>query len=171
MGEILGQLGINGSLLLAQIVNFVILLVILRLVLYKPMLNMLESRKLRIAAGLQAAEVARQEAEGERAQLEEQINLERREAMDRIASASQRGETLAGEIEASAREEAQRIIDDAREEADREKQRIINEAQGQIAELAVLAAEKVLDRELADPEAQKAYVSEFLASTNGTTRD
>lgn len=165
MGEIFGQLGINGPFLIAQIVNFVLLLFILRAVLYKPVTNMLESRKQRIAEGLQAAEVARREAEAERAQLQQQLDQERREALDRIAAASKRGETLASEIEANARQEAQRIVADAREDAARERDRIIAEAQDQVAELALLAAEKVLGRELSDREAQRAYVNEFLAST------
>jgi F-type H+-transporting ATPase subunit b len=169
LGEIFGQLGINGPFLIAQIVNFVVLLLILRLVLYKPMLNMLESRKQRIAEGLQAAEVARQEAEAERARLESQLDIERREAMERIAAASKRGETLAAEIEDSARQEAQRLIDEARQEAVRERDRIIGEAQGQIAELALLAAEKVIGRELADREVQRSFVNEWLSS-NGTAR-
>jgi F-type H+-transporting ATPase subunit b len=169
LGEIFGQLGINGPFLLAQIVNFVVLLFILRLVLYKPMLKMLEGRKQRIAEGLQAAEVARREAEAERAKLQEQLDRERRDAMDRIAAASKRGETLAAEIEAGARQEAQRLMTDARDEAAREKERIVAEAQDQIAALALLAAEKVLGRELANREAQTAFVNEFLAS-KGTAR-
>lgn len=167
--DVLGNLGINGPFLLTQIINFVLLLFILRALLYKPMLNMLESRKQRIAESLQAAEVARREAEAERARLQAQLDKERREAMERIAAASRRGETLAAEIEASARQEAQRIINEARAEAEREKERIIAEAQDQIAELALLAAEKVLGRELANREAQRVFVSEFLASTTGAS--
>lgn len=169
MGDIFGQLGINGAFLLAQVFNFVVLLLILRAFLYKPVLRMLESRKQRIAEGLQAAEVARQEADAERAELEAQLDKERREAMERIAAASKRGETLAAEIEAGARQDAQRIMEEARGEAVRERERIIAEAQDQIAELALLAAEKVIGRELADREAQRAFVDEFLAS-NGTAR-
>jgi len=171
--DALNSLGINGPFLLAQIVNFFVLLFILRRFLYRPVLNMLESRKQRIAEGLQAAEVARREAEEERAQLQAKLDSERREAMERIAAASQRGETLAAEIEASARQEAQRIVNEARQEAVREQERIISEAQDQIAELAMLAAEKVLGRELADPEAQRGFVNEFLAasSANGNARN
>ena len=112
--DALSSLGINGPYLLAQIVNFFVLLFLLRLFLYKPVTNMLESRKQRIAEGLQAAEVARREAEAERAQLQTQMEAERREAMDRIAAASKRGETLADEIEAGARLDAQRMIEQAR---------------------------------------------------------
>lgn len=163
-------LGINGPFLIAQIVNFVLLLLILRAFLYKPVLNMLENRKQRIAEGLQAAEVARRQAEVERASLEQQLDLERRQAMERIAAASKRGETLAVEIEANARQEAHQIIAEAREEATRERNRIIAEAQDEIADLALLAAEKVIGRELANREAQRAFVKEFLAS-NGTARN
>ena len=168
--DALSSLGINGPFLLAQIVNFFVLLVLLRLLLYKPLVNMLETRKQRIADGLQAAEVARREAEAERAQLQSQLDSERREAMERIAAASKRGETLAAEIESSARQDAQKILDDARGEAVRERERIIGEAQDQIAELAMLAAEKVLGRELSNREAQRAFVNEFLAS-NGKARN
>lgn len=168
--DALSSLGINGPFLLAQIFNFFVLLFVLRRFLYKPVVNMLETRKQRIADGLQAAEMARREAEAERAQLQAQIDRERREAMERVAAASKRGETLATEIESSARLDAQKILDDARTEAARERERIIAEAQDQIAELAMLAAEKVLGRELSNRDAQRAFVNEFLAA-NGKARN
>ena len=170
--DALSSLGINGAFLLAQIVNFVVLLLILRWVAYGPLMRMLDSRKQRIAEGLQAADVARQEAEAERAQLQARIDQERREAMERIAAASKRGETLAAEIEANAQADARRIVEEARAEALRERERILAEAQQQMADLALLAAEKVLGRELADPAAQRAYVNDFLASAaNGNARN
>lgn len=168
--DALSSLGINGPFLLAQIVNFFVLLFLLRRFLYKPLVSMLETRKQRIADGLQAAEMARREAEAERAQLQSQLDSERREALDRIAAASKRGETLAAEIESGARQDAQKILDDARNEAMRERDRIIAEAQDQIAELAMLAAEKVLGRELSSRETQRAFVNEFLAA-NGKARN
>lgn len=168
--DALSSLGINGPFLIAQIFNFFVLLILLRRFLFKPMVNMLETRKQRIADGLQAAEMARREAEAERAQLQSQLDAERREALDRIAAASKRGETLAAEIEGSARQDAQKILDDARNEAVRERDRIIAEAQDQIAELAMLAAEKVLGRELSSRDSQRAFVNEFLAA-NGKARN
>jgi F-type H+-transporting ATPase subunit b len=168
--DALSSLGINGPFLIAQIFNFFVLFFLLRRFLFKPMVNMLETRKQRIAAGMQAAEMARREAEAERAQLQAQIDAERREAMERVAAASKRGETLAAEIESSARQDAQKILDDARNEAVRERERIISEAQDQIAELAMLAAEKVLGRELSSRDTQRAFVHEFLAA-NGKARN
>lgn len=168
--DALSSLGINGPFLLAQIFNFFVLFIVLRRFLFKPMVTMLESRKQRIADGLQAAELARREAEAERAQLQAQIDTERREAMERVAAASKRGETLAAEIESSARQDAQKILEDARGEAARERERIIAEAQDQIAELAMLAAEKVLGRELSNRDTQRAFVNQFLAA-NGKARN
>jgi F-type H+-transporting ATPase subunit b len=168
--DALSSLGINGPFLIAQIFNFFVWLIILRRFLFKPMVNMLETRKQRIADGLQAAEMARREAEAERAQLQSQIDTERREAMERVAAASKRGETLAAEIESGARQDALKILEDARFEATRERDRIIAEAQDQIAELAMLAAEKVLGRELSNRDAQRAFVNEFLAA-NGKARN
>lgn len=162
--DALSSLGINGPFLLAQIFNFFVLFFLLRRFLFKPMVTMLESRKQRIADGLQAAEMARREAEAERAQLQAQIDSERREAMERVAAASKRGETLAAEIEGSARQNAQKILEDARFEATRERERIVAEAQDQIAELAMLAAEKVLGRELSSRDVQRAFVNQFLAA-------
>lgn len=162
--DALSSLGINGPFLLAQIFNFFVLFFLLRRFLFKPMVTMLESRKQRIADGLQAAEMARREAEAERAQLQAQIDSERREAMDRVAAASKRGETLAAEIEGSARQNAQKILEDARFEATRERERIVAEAQDQIAELAMLAAEKVLGRELSSRDVQRSFVNQFLAA-------
>ncbi len=168
--DALSSLGINGPFLIAQIFNFFVLFFLLRRFLFKPMVNMLETRKQRIADGLQAAEMARREAEAERAQLQSQIDTERREAMERVAAASKRGETLAAEIESGARQDALKILEDARFEATRERDRIIAEAQDQIAELAMLAAEKVLGRELSNRDAQRAFVNEFLAA-NGKARN
>ncbi|MEI2689452.1 MAG: F0F1 ATP synthase subunit B [Anaerolineae bacterium] len=162
--DALSSLGINGPFLLAQIFNFFVLFFLLRRFLFKPMVTMLESRKQRIADGLQAAEMARREAEAERAQLQAQIDSERREAMERVAAASKRGETLAAEIEGSARQNAQKILEDARFEATRERERIVAEAQDQIAELAMLAAEKVLGRELSSRDVQRSFVNQFLAA-------
>ncbi|MCW5860342.1 MAG: hypothetical protein KIS63_18770, partial [Caldilineales bacterium] len=76
----MAQLGINGPFLLAQIINFVVLFLLLRRFLFPPLVKMLDQRRQRIAEGLAAADVARKEAEGERARLMAQIEAERAEA-------------------------------------------------------------------------------------------
>ena len=58
----MAQLGINGPFLLAQIVNFILLYLLLNRFVFPPLRKMLDARKERIAEGLAAADVARQEA-------------------------------------------------------------------------------------------------------------
>ncbi|PIT92009.1 MAG: hypothetical protein COU08_04100 [Candidatus Harrisonbacteria bacterium CG10_big_fil_rev_8_21_14_0_10_42_17] len=64
MKELLQALGIDWKLLLAQAVNFLIVLIILRLTIYKPVLNMLKNRRIKIEKGLQDAEEAGKRLEG-----------------------------------------------------------------------------------------------------------
>ncbi len=58
MQQLLSQLGINGELLLSQAVNFVLLLIVLRIFVYKPLLKLLHDRREKIQGGLVKAEEA-----------------------------------------------------------------------------------------------------------------
>ncbi len=158
----MAQLGINGPFLLAQIINFIILFLLLRRFLYPPLLRMLDERKRRIAEGLAAADIARKEAEAERARLMAQIEAERKEAQARIAAASAEAERVKAEIVAQAQREAEAIKAKAIAEAEAERQRILAEAHRQIAELTVLATERVVRRTL-DESLQRRLIEDFLA--------
>lgn len=158
----MAQLGINGPFLLAQIVNFIILFLLLRRFLFPPLLRMLDQRKQRIAEGLAAADIARKEAEAERARLMAQIEAERKEAQARIAAASAEAERVKAEIVAQAQREAEAIKAKAIAEAEAERQRILAEAHKQIAELTVLATERVVRRGL-DETLQRRLIEDFLA--------
>ncbi len=161
----MAQLGINGPFLVAQIVNFIILFLLLRRFLFPPLLKMLDQRKQRIAEGLAAADVARKEAEQERAKLMAQIEAERAEAQQRIASASAQAERVKADILADANRQAETIKAKAIEEAEAEKQRILTDAQKQIAELTVLATERVVRRGL-DDATQRKLIADFLSETS-----
>jgi F-type H+-transporting ATPase subunit b len=158
----MAQLGINGPFLLAQIVNFIVLFLLLRRFLFPPLLRMLDERKRRIAEGLAAADIARKEAEAERARLMAQIEAERKEAQARIAAASAEAERVKAEIVAQAQREAEAIKAKAIAEAEAERQRILAEAHRQIAELTVLATERVVRRGL-DESLQRRLIEDFLS--------
>ena len=156
------QLGVNGPFLLSQIVNFIILFLLLKRFLYPPLMNMLDERKQRIADSLAAAEVARKEAEEERARLMAQLEAERAEAQKRIAEASAQAEKVRADILAEAKREAEELKARAIQEAEAEKQRILAEAHKQIAELTVLATERVVRHGL-DESMQHQLIEEFLS--------
>jgi len=160
----LDQLGISGGLLVSQIINFLLLVVILRLVLYKPVLNMLDQRKERIAQSMKDAErvaASRQEAEQEKEQI---LNAARREAQEVRAQATRDAERIAQEVQSRAESDATEIRMKAQQEAEKQAAASLADANREIAELAILATEQVLGRELADRSEQERFVQEFLAN-------
>lgn len=161
----MAQLGINGPFLLAQIVNFILLYLLLSRFVFPPLRKMLDERKQRIADGLAAADVARQEAAAERSQLMAQIDSERAEAQRRIAGASAQAERVKADILADANRQAEEIKTRAVADAEAEKQRILGEAQKQIAELAMMATERVVGRGI-DASMQHKLIEDFLSETS-----
>jgi F-type H+-transporting ATPase subunit b len=163
----LDQLGITWPLLLSQIFNFLLLIVILRLVLYGPVLKMLEQRKARIAESMRDAErvaAAAQEAEADKAKI---LDAARREAQEIRSQAARDAEKIAQEIRSRAEQEATEIRMKGQEDAQKQVQVVMSDANKQIAELAILATEQLLGRELAKKDEQARFVSEFLARQNG----
>lgn len=168
MGEIANQLGISGGLLLAQIVNFLIVMFILRALLYQPVLNMMEQRKARIADSLKDAEragAAAQEAEQEKAAILEEA---RREAQEVRAQATRDAERIGQEVRSRAEEEAQEIRIKAQADAEEQRANALADVNQQIADLAILATERILGRELANESEQRRFVQDFLEQRDGS---
>jgi F-type H+-transporting ATPase subunit b len=163
----LDQLGITWPLLLSQIFNFLLLIVILRAVLYEPVLKMLTQRKDRIAQSMREAErvaAAAQEAEADKAKV---LDGARREAQEIRSQAARDAEKIAQEIRSRAEQEATDIRIKAQEDAQKQVSVAMSDANKQIAELAILATEQLLGRELAQKDEQARFVTEFLARQNG----
>jgi F-type H+-transporting ATPase subunit b len=102
MDKAVEALGINLPQLIAQVANFFVLLVLLRLTLYKPILGMLDERKQKIAEGLNAAEIARAEASQAQANIQAQLDQARREGQEIVGNA----QAIATRIQTEAREQS-----------------------------------------------------------------
>ncbi len=162
------QLGIEWELLASQIVNFLLLMVILRLTLYEPVLRMLEQRKERISQSMKDAErvaSAAQEAEAEKSRV---LDAARREAQEIRAQATRDTEKIAQEIRSRAEQDATEVRMKAQEDAQKQVQTALSDANRQIAELAILATEQLLGRELANKSEQERFLADFLAQQNGS---
>lgn len=158
-------LGIEWTLLLAQIVNFGILIILLRMFLYQPVLNMLNARKERIAQSMKDAErvsAAAREAEQEKSKVLEQA---RREAQEIRAQATRDAEKIAQDVRGRAEQEATDIRMKAQADAAKQVELALADANKQIADLAIMATEKLLGRELANKAEQQRFVAEFLAES------
>jgi len=164
MSEAFSALGISVPLLVAQLVNFSILLVILRFTLYRPVLRMLDERKQRIAEGLNAAEIARREAASAQANIQAQLEAARKEGQEIVANA----QAIATRIETEAKEQAARereaALEKARNEIQLERDRAIAELRREFAAITVAAAEKVINQSL-DPQAHQRVIEETLAES------
>ncbi len=155
------RLGVSPELLITQIVNFAILLFLLYRFLYNPVLNMLSERRERIREGLAEAERVRAEAEEQRKQYEQELARQRRESQERIQRAMQASEEAREEIIAEARREAEQIKARAREEIEYERRQALEQLRTQVADLAILAAKKVLDGAI-DENVQRQLVQSFI---------
>ncbi len=141
-------LGINVPGLLAQIVNIGLLFMLLSKFAFKPILNMLDERAMRIKESLDAAERARQGATQAEANIQAQLDAARREGQVLIEQASKAAEMVRVEIEQTARREAEAIIERAKVDFELEKQKAIADLRGQFADLTILAAGKVINESL-----------------------
>lgn len=158
--EILTQIGIDGKLLLAQAVNFLVLLAVLYRFAYKPMLSFLEKRTERIERGLRDAEEAKRRLD-EAATDKEAILAEAREEAKRLVDASRTSaEKRGAEMIAEFEKKAEKIVEESRERATEEREKLFREAKGEIAELVIATTEKVL-KERVSTEAE-ASVTKFL---------
>jgi F-type H+-transporting ATPase subunit b len=143
------QLGINGPLLLFQLINFGAIVAVLSALLYKPVRNMLNERTERIEQSIRESEQVKQQLANAKRDYDAEIAKARQEAATILAQARDRAKAQEAEIVAQAREEADRIREDGRIQASRERDQMLREIKGQLAELVTMTATQVLQAELA----------------------
>ncbi len=154
-------LGIDIKFIISYIINFAILLILLRLLAYDRVLNMLRERRERISQGLAEAERVRAEAEEQRRQYEQELARLRKESQERIQRAMQASEEAREEIIAEARKEAEQIKARAREEIEYERRQALEQLRTQVANLAILAARKVIDGAI-DENTHRQLIQSFI---------
>jgi F-type H+-transporting ATPase subunit b len=160
--EGIGALGINLPALLAQLINFGILLLLFSWVFKKYLFPMLDERKKRIEEGLQASD----EAKLRLSQTEQEVAAEmvkaRQEAQGIVTAAQQAAGRIQEEARVSARTESEQIIERARQEIQLERDGAIADLRREFADLTVTAAERVIKRSL-DRSAHGDLIQEVLA--------
>ena len=156
------KLGINLTLLAAQIVNFILLVLILRGVAYKPMLRFLDNRRERIAKGLEDARKAEERLANIEKDYQARLDAARSEGQKIVAERTQAAEQQAQAILAKANEDTARLHVQAQEEAELERNRILADLRSQVAALSMAAANKLIGAAL-DEQRQRALVDEFFS--------
>ncbi|HWP29004.1 MAG TPA: F0F1 ATP synthase subunit B [Chloroflexota bacterium] len=163
-------LGLNLPGFLWHLVNFLILLFVLQRFLFPPVLKMLDERQARIRESMERAEALKEESARAAEMVRAQLDEARREAQAIINTATQIAERIKAERQQQAQAEYEAILRRAQEDAAREREQAFAELRAQIADLAVLAAGRIIRREL-DPNTQRQLVEEFLAeAADGRSR-
>ena len=153
--ELLLKLGVDWKLLIAQIVNFTILVSVLTYFVYRPLLNLLDARRARIAKAMEdAARIEEQNRELEQFRTEQLKKIDQ-EVGALLERGKRQGETMRDEILASAKREADAILAKGERQLEEERTRVFQEIQASLASMIVRMTEKILTREFSAADQQR----------------
>jgi F-type H+-transporting ATPase subunit b len=145
--ELLNTLGINWQLLVAQLLNFLVLIVALTYFVYKPILRLIDDRRERIRKAMEDAKAI----ENQKRELDifkaEQLRKIDQECGKFLETAKSQAESVKKEILTGAEKEAAQILAKARQQMEEERGRMMGEVQGTLAGVIVRMTEKILERE------------------------
>ena len=152
----------NFGLIFWMLVTFLIVLFLLSKFAWKPIMRALDERETFIENALSAAEKAKLEIQGLKAE-NEKLLAEARMERDRILKeASEAGNALIETAKQKANEEGSRMVAQARESIENEKRAAITEVKNMAAVLSVEIAERILRKELNNPQAQQELAQEYI---------
>lgn len=152
---------LSASEIAAQIVNFLLLLLVLRLFFWKRILKLLDERKARIASEFKDLEEAKKEAQGLKAEYDAKLNSIEAIAKVKIQEALDESKIKSIEIIKKANLEAQKTIDAARVDITCEIRKAKEQLKEEIVDLTISAVEGVIKDKLTDVDDKK-IVEEFL---------
>jgi F-type H+-transporting ATPase subunit b len=154
------MIDINGTLL-AQIFNFLLLVIVLAKFAYKPLMKGMADRQAQIVSNIETAEKERAEAEALKREYHEQLMAARTEAQAIVEKARKLAEESKEEILAEARAEHARLLKAAQDEIARERDLAVAELKGEVVTLSLAAATKIIGNNL-DASANAKLVNEFI---------
>ena len=160
-------LGINLPGLITQIISFGILFFILSKLLYKPLVSLMDQRAEKIREGLEASDMAREQAARSEEAIQQQLSEARVEGQKLVVEARETADKFREEEMARVRDDIE--LERVRAEANiqRERDAAIEDLRREFAGLAISAAEKVVRSSL-DEDAHKELIESVLEeSTSG----
>jgi len=158
---VIGMLGINLKVFIAQLVNFSIVLLVLWKWAFKPLARGLEARSERIEKGLkdaEAAEVRLQKIEKERAEI---LSRAEGDALKLMEQARAETQARQKEMIEKAKREVERVVAQGRGSLKNEKEAMIREARKDLVEVAIAAVEKIL-KEKVDEKKSRSLAEEVV---------
>lgn len=145
MEELIKTFHIDYKLVIAQLVNFVVVLFVFKKFAYAPLLRILNDRTAKIEKGLIEAKEAGEKLLSADAEKKEIIKEARLEAQEIISRAEKSATVLKAEIIEESKKNAERLMSQASNSIAQEKEKIVSEIKSEISELVVLGMEKLFE--------------------------
>jgi F-type H+-transporting ATPase subunit b len=167
-----GEAGLTINLfwVLVSAINFLLLAFIVWTFAFKPLTRTLDDRKAAIEQGLKDAEQARRDRDSAEAERVTTLAEARREANDILTRAQKVSQEARDTDIAATRAELERLRERAAADIEAEKQRAIQELRGEVADLALAAAGRVVGETMTD-DRQRRLVEEFLTTADTGDRN
>ncbi len=162
MPEIFEKLGLDLKLLVAQAVNFILLLVILQKIGYKPILKMLNDRTEKIEKSLKQAKKIEEELQNTEETKIAEIKKAKIESQEIIKQANELAEKKSLEMIERTKTKTQDIVASAKQEIQAEKEVSVAEAKKEIADISVQIAKKIIGNNF-DENKEKEAISDILS--------
>ena len=142
--------------------NIIILFILLRIFLFKPVLGIIEKRQNMIQGQLDDAASKNKEADVMKSRYEESLKSAKEESFQIVSDAKERAKVQYEHIIDKANEDAAQIVQQAGRTAEAEREQMMRAAQAELAEVALAAASKVLGSSV-DAKANKNMLDQFLS--------
>lgn len=156
--------------ILISLLNLLIIFLLFKKFLYKPVRNVLDKRKSAIDEQYDVAEQAKQSALNDKKVYEMKLRTAQDEADDMIKKAAATADRRSAKIIGDAKEKADGIIRQGHSEVELEKKKASDEIKREIAEVSTLLTEKVLEREINEND-HRGFIDSFIqgiGEDNGT---
>ena len=155
--------------LVVQVGGFMLVLIVFKLYLFKPVLDLLDGRRNEIEGRYEDAESNRRDAEGLKSEYEQHLAGVEDEMRARITEAVKEGQAMREEILADSRAQAERILTKAQEEIRRERESAVVELKTTVADLAVDAAAKLIGEKL-DHARHRKLIGKFIGGLDEVSK-
>lgn len=163
--DFLSDFGVQPILLAAQVVNFLVLLFILKKVLYKPMLKILAERKQKIAESLKNAEEIKLKLQKTEEDREKKLADATKEGTKLIDEATKSASLIIEEAHTKASKDIEKIIEEAKSQIENDREMMRQEIKEELADLVGLTFEKVVGKILTEKD-RKSLVERSIKNLN-----
>ena len=144
-----------NATLIAQVLNFLILVLVLSAIAYKPLLKVMDERKAKIAGDLNAAEKAKEDAEAVKAEYAEKLAEAKAEAQAIIDEARKAAAADHDKVMAEVKAEQEQIIATAKQSIAADQEKAMEDVRAQVINLSIAVASKIVEQKLGSDEDKK----------------